>query len=49
MNVPVEREIKRDSAREREGESVAADGGGWREVGPFSWLIGWVYLHVLAA
>lgn len=32
--------------RDKEGGREDGGGGG---MGPFSWLIGWVYLHVLAA
>lgn len=40
--------VSREEERERRrgGDGVKGDG---ERVGPFSWLIGWVYLHVLAA
>lgn len=38
--------VLRDKERGREDGGGEGVGGG---MGPFSWLIGWVYLHVLAA
>jgi hypothetical protein len=46
MHVPgIYKEQGRMGGGERERRGIPADPG----MGPFSWLIGWVYLHVLAA